>query len=309
MLHHGYIGGVFTVVSRRTTFHLLFATLVCGLTTSGCGTWRFWPFGTQASRSAHEGARKTASDVPPSRERQPALADSLRVVHLGFDVVRVNLPLDGIRDARKVWNHVDELRVDTDTAACLARNGLRLGVTTPDSWAAIGAILDGQGVETRTEQLLGQQGMPVTIRMGAVGDGESIFEYGFDGRLAGKTFRIGEKLLTIDYAFRPQFGGSTDLRVGFEVRHDRGVMTWERYEGGVRQVPAHDRHMFEAVASTLTLRPGEILVIGTNEQADNEYLIGSRFLTTSRAGRRSETLLFVTPKPFQMQGASRERRR
>ena len=56
---------------------------------------------------------------------------------------------------------------------------------------------------------------------------------------------------------------------------------------------------------SLTLKPGEFLVVGPGDQADNEYLIGSRFLVHSASGERSETLLFITPQPFQSPSAQR----
>ncbi len=298
---------MFTVVKRRIIFFSLLSALAGGFATPGCGTWRIWPFDAGGGRASHEAGTTDRIADPtvksdPGR-RQPAA--SLRVVHLAFDVLRVDLPLGGVRDARKVWNHVDQLRVEADAGAQLARNGLRIGVATPDSWAAITTILDNPVAETRKEQFLAEQGLPVTIQLGSISEGETIFSYGPDGRLAGKTFPVGDKLLTLDYEFRPQLGGCTDVRVGFEVRHDRGVMTWERHEGLIKQVPAYDRHTFEAVGSAVTLKPGEILVIGSNEQAGNEYLVGSRFLTALRAGERVETLLFITPQPFQVQNPGR----
>ena len=64
------------------------------------------------------------------------------MIRLAFDIMRVDMPcLDGC-DSRKVWNHVGELRMDTQTLSRLARNGLRVGVAIPDSWPAIETIME-----------------------------------------------------------------------------------------------------------------------------------------------------------------------
>lgn len=227
------------------------------------------------------------------------------MIDLAFDVVRVDLPIAGVRHSRKIWNHVDELRVDSELIARLARNGLRIGAASPDAWPAIRAILEAAEAEVRRDQLVAQRGLPLSIQLGSINDSESVFSYGADERLVGKTFPAGDKLVNVDYVFHPELGGSTEVRVSFEIRHDRGAMTWEQRNGVVQQVPDYERHLFADLSPALTLNAGEFLVVGLSDQAKNEYLIGSRFLTRVESGKRYETLLFLTPQPYQAQGAGR----
>ncbi|MFH1109359.1 MAG: hypothetical protein V1790_09220 [Planctomycetota bacterium] len=241
----------------------------------------------------------------PSPGARTSAGDTVHVVNLAFDVLRVEMPIDGARNSPKVWNHVDELRLDSDLVARLARNGLRVGVASSASWSAIRTILEAGRARTQKDQMLPQPGTPLVIELAAIQESESIFSYGRDNRLVGKTFPAGQKTVQLDYAFHPHLGGCTDLEVGFEVRNDRGEMTWERRDGEIRQVPAYDRHVFENLRAALTLKPGEFLVVSPGDQADNEYLIGSRFLMHSASGERSETLLFITPQPFQSPSAHR----
>ncbi len=232
-------------------------------------------------------------------------ADEVGVIDLTFDVVRIDLPMDGVRHSRKIWNHVDELRAGVDAAARLARNGLRVGVASPDAWPAFRAILDAAGGEVRRDRLVAQPGMPLKIKLASAGESESIFSYDSNGRLVGKTFPGGDKILNLDYAFHPKLGGCTEFKLGFEIRRDRGVMTWERREGIIRQVPAVDRHEFADLSAVVTLTADEFLVIGLSDEGRNEYLVGGRFLSSERAGKRSETLLCVTPKPYRTPGRTR----
>jgi hypothetical protein len=241
----------------------------------------------------------------PSGDSRQASGDRVHVVQLAFDVLRVEMPIDGVRNSRKVWNHVDELRLEADLVARLARNGLRVGAASSGSWSAIRAILEAGGARTQKDQMLPQPATPLTMELAAIRESESIFSYGRDNRLVGKTFPAGQKIIQLDYVFHPQLGGCTDVQVGFEVRNDRGEMTWERRDGVIRQTPAYDRHVFEDLAALLTLKAGEFLVVGPSDQADNEYLIGSRFLIHTASGEKTETLLFVTPQPFQTPSARR----
>lgn len=229
----------------------------------------------------------------------------VRVVDLVFDVARVELPMDGSRQTRKIWNHVDELRLDSACAVRLARNGLRVGVGSPSAWPAIRAILDAANADVRRDHLVAQAGLPLVIQLAPVSAPETIFSYTSAGRLVGKTMAGGDKLLSIDYAFHPELSGAVDLEVGFEVRRDLGVMTWEHRDGAIRQVPDYQRYVFDGLGYQVTLATDEFLVIGIHEEADNEYLAGHRFLIRERAGRRFESLFFVTPKPYQVRATRR----
>lgn len=226
---------------------------------------------------------------------------STHVVHLNFDVLRADLPIDSVRHSRKIWNHVDELRVEPSLVARLVRNGFRTGVARSGSWNAIRTILVACNARTQENQLVVQAGLPLTIVIAEVGTEESIFTYSPKDRLIGKTFGGGQKLAVIDYLFHPELGGTTDLRVSLEVRRNRGTVTWERRGDVIRQVPAYDRHVFADLSVLLPVHPGEFLVIGPGDKAVNEYLVGNRFFTSPRSeGQSLETVFFITPRPYRI---------
>ena len=219
----------------------------------------------------------------------------------------MDLPVEPLRHSPKIWNHVDEMRLESDLVARLARNGIRVGATPENAWPAIRTVLDRADARLRQEQMLPQGNAPLVIKLGAVEEGEAIFRYDRDNRLVGKTFPGGTKQLTLDYSFHPELGGNTNVRLALEVRHDLGTMTWERREGVIRQVPTVDRHVFEDLVAVLTLHPGESLIIGPSEQAGNDYLPGSRFFAYQQAGAQYETLLCIIPQPYQTDRTGRER--
>jgi len=219
---------------------------------------------------------------------------------LAFQVYRLDLPIIGeSRQSLKLWNHVDELRADPERAALRFRSGLRIGAFSQSAWPAIRAILDAANARVHQEQVSAPSGLPLTLEIGLIDGDESIFSYSSGGRLVGKRFEAGKKLILIDYAVYSAMGGRIDLRVTFEVRQDRGVTTWERQDGVLRQVPAYDSYVFGDLAAVMALNLGESLLIGPSAEARIKFLLGSRFLGYSRAGRRFEKLIIVTPTFFQ----------
>ncbi len=231
--------------------------------------------------------------APPGAGR----SDRIRVVELVFDVVRIDFPSGGDRHSRKVWNHVDELRLGAETVAAWARNGLRIGIASPSAWEPFRAIVDACDAQIRREQMTPMTGMPLAIELGVVLDSESIFSFDRFGRLMGKTFSTGDKLLRVEYVFSPELGNCTDLQITPTLQYDRGVLTWERRGGVTEQVPSVESHTFSDARALVRLQPDEFLVIGLSSQSDNEYLIGPRFLTAGCATGRCETVLCVTPRP------------
>ncbi|MBU0717652.1 MAG: hypothetical protein KJ749_05330, partial [Planctomycetes bacterium] len=228
--------------------------------------------------------------------------ETLHVVNLAFEVTRIDLPIHEVRHSRKIWNHADEMRVDADVAARLARNGVRMGAVGQDAWPAIHAILNAGHAKVRTDQVLAHSGLPVTLEVGVVSTSEAIFSYDHSSRLVGKTFTVGDKIVMLDYALDPAASGRVDVRVSLEVRHDRGIMTWEQNQDTFRQVPVCDRHVFGDLRVALTLNAGEALLIGPGMEAENEYLVGSRFFMGQTAGEQYEVLYCVNPVPYQQPG-------
>jgi hypothetical protein len=253
---------------------------------------------------------QTAANSPDRLSDRRAETDSgqrhggsgtTQVVHLAFDVLRADLPIETVRHSRKIWNHVDELRAEPDLVARLVRNGIRVGVASSNSWQAIRTILVACDARTQKNDLVVQTGVPLTIVVAAADEEESIFTYTPKGQLTGKTFEGGQKLAVVDYLFHPELGGTTDLGISLEVRRDRGTRTWERRGDVIREVPAFDRHVFDDLSILLPVHPGEFLVLGPGDKAANEYLVGNRFFTSpGNEGRATETVFFVTPKAYRI---------
>lgn len=258
--------------------------------------------------SPHELAAATIVEPPGDSQllvQDAGRSDGVRVVNLAFDVYRFDLPLLGDRrHSLKLWNHVDELRNDPDRIAVLARSGLRMGVFSDDAWRPLRVILNAAEARRHRERVQAQVGLPLVLEVGKVDGYESIFSFSGGGRLTGKTFEDGKKLVSVGYALYGDTAGRMDIEVSLEIRHDRGEMTWERVGGSLRQVPVYDRHVFAELTTVMTLNPGESLLIGPSAEADNANLVGGSFLGKTRDGKAFETLIVVTPVPYESSGVA-----
>ena len=238
-----------------------------------------------------------------------ASGKGVQVVYLTFDILRADFLIDKVQHSRKVWNHVDELRMEPGAVSRLARNGFRVGVSSEDAWPILRAIFDVAEASIERQALVAQGSVAITIPMASIESDESIFSYGRDGRLVGKTFfHGGSKLINVDYLFRPELGGLTELRLSFEVRREGDELTWHKRGSVIEQRPTVDRYLFDKLEASVTLHPKEFLVIGLTDFKQNEYLVGSRFLSFMRSGVRHERMLFITPRAVGAVGLRRVKR-
>lgn len=236
--------------------------------------------------------------TPPAP--QGTVSNPTRIVDIAFNVMYVDFPHAVAGDGRKIWNHVDELRLKPEQVRLLSRNGLRVGTASPASWAAIQTVLDSGDGKITADQLFPQRGFPLPIHSGVVEEGTSIFCYQADGRLIGKSFSGGEKSIIVDYGVRPELDGSTDLGISFEINRESGEMIWQQVDGVMRQVPERDHHRFDDLSTFLTLQKGEFLVLGPRDDIRNDSLVGAQFLS-SPTEPGSIRMVFLAPIPYQTQ--------
>lgn len=275
----------------RRNYRNLWLSWVC-LGIIGCVPNTTWP--PASGKNSPATTLETGGDARLAGQTQP----TIEAIQMSFDILRAEFPMESTRHSMKVWNHVDRNCLDARTISLLARNGLRVGVAGPGAWPAIQTILVASSANAEPQVWEGSTGLPVVAMLGEIRDPETIFAYSDSGRLNGKTFSAGQKLMQLDYAVLTQSGGAVETRLSFEIRHDRGEMTWESSGGIVRQVPAYDRHVFEDLTAQIIVPPSYTLVIGPDERAAQEYLVGARFFELDRDTVSSETLYFITPRPI-----------
>ncbi len=272
-----------------------------GVAAGGCAGSKWWPLSAWAPKRA-PATEASASDLldPTFLKSDRGSSVPLELVQLEFDVLRAEFPLEGVRHAAKLWNHVDELRYDTQLGALLARNGLRIGAAPAGAWPALRAVFTAGRARVQQTQQVVQAPAPLTIDLATLPEPQTIFTFDREGRMAGKTYPAGTKLVHLGYVVHPELDGCTDVSIALEIREPAVPGGWQPGEDLMADQPRGPSHVFPALNVVLTLRPEEFLLIGpsaTGPQA-NEYVLGERFFTEARGGERFETVLCVAPRVF-----------
>ncbi len=268
------------------------------LAAGGCGEpWRLGSPPPGPGAGAPIGATGGAGASRNARRGGPADPDVV-VVHLQFEVMRAVMPVTTTRHSTKIWNHVDELQLDPRRCALLARNGLRIGVADEDAWPAIDAILKAHEARSQSKQHAVQHDSPLTLDVGEVRDGETIFSYDADGHLKGHTFGPGRKYIHIACAVSPENPQQIALKVLPEVHVESLEKHWDQVGGGIQERTRYQGRVFSELTAALTATSGQILVIGPSTEAELPCLVGSRFLEDDTGGLRSETIIFARPRLY-----------
>jgi hypothetical protein len=253
-----------------------------------------------------EGTPAAAEPLPPNGEapfppayRSPASDRNTILLQVQFDVMWVELPIHAIRHSIKVWNHVDELQLPPQQCALLARNGLRIGVANVDAWPAILTLLQANGARSDQRKHAVQSGHPLTLDMGTIADGETIFTYNARERLVGDTFPAGHKYVYIDYDVHADDPSRVTLRVMLEIHALSPSRRWTVDPDTFPEKPDYLGKVFADLAATFVVEEDQFLVIGPSPQAGTEHLLGGKFFEQVAGGRRYEILIFATPQLYQ----------
>lgn len=257
-----------------------------------------WNWGIAPAPKPNSPATPTspAADAHPFAEfvepRTPADGE-LEVLLVRFEVLRVELPAEPIRHSLNIWEHADGLRVDPEAVVRLARNGLRIGVVTQNNWPAIQAILrDSVTPSVASAQSL-QTGFPLFLHVGDVEPGETLFIHHADGRLIGRTLDAGRKTIRLEYETLPPRRDRLRMWVELNVLAPERTSAWTLIPESPNALVPLER--FRELTASLILNPGDVMILGPNENTpETDVLLGSRYLTSARGGRRTDTLVFVT---------------
>ncbi len=229
--------------------------------------------------------------------------DDIVVVRLLFDVERVLVPAEVMATEReRLWKYVDELRTDPTTSALLARNGFRIGVAGPTGQNGMRSVLEELRARCERVRHTVQAGAPLTLDLGAVGEGQTVFTIGPDGSLKGKTFRAATKLLHVDYEVSIGEAPRTTLRITPEVFKEDAQPHWQMRDGAIQYQKRYLGMVYREFAVEVNTVPGEAIVIGATESEPESLTLGSMMFGESVGGRRWETLLCIEPVLFRTAG-------
>jgi hypothetical protein len=218
-----------------------------------------------------------------------------------------------------VWSQIDETQLPTEVRRELVSNGFRAGVLSGAPPSAIARVInlknnksmkgpiksadevnseppsddDAQDVMTeptvKHRMLQIRRGHRAEIQASEVLDSVPLLVN--NGReLGGRTYRDAQAI----YALRvdPQPDQTVVIELTPELHHGQSRVRWTGGEDGIlRQAPARDREVFDAMRMNVRLAPGEMLVLMSLPDAGSR--LGHYFHTVESADGPQQKLVLI----------------
>lgn len=241
-------------------------------------------------RLSARGDRRFEMTTPQAAPPKPTISE------VRLNVLHVQVPKTEREHVAKIWNHVNENPLDSDTLLRLNRNGVRVGIGRLEWWDAIKTSLDT--IDGMRVSELDPIRLSPNYRLGFDIDRapreQTIFVVGDDGILTGSTFQQCRNVLCTSYVCDARRDDRVLLTVMPEVRQRLEGWQWVSTPEGMAQVPKDNIFALMPAGFTIPIETGQFLVLAPNERAEYFGLVGGRFLTEDIDGRRYDSIIFMT---------------
>ncbi len=222
-----------------------------------------------------------------------------QVLMVRLRLIPVEVPFGTVSQSERLWSYLDEEVVGPESAAVLARNGLRVGRGRVDSWLPVSRLLremTGQAVGGSYSLAQPGRGVPITLKQRQ--DGQEIFTFNRRGELEGRSYPPGDNVLMVACHLNPDDLSSVLLHAVPLVRSRREVPRYVRTPGGPMFQSEPQLFSLEALEFKVPVPNGRFLVIGPGARVEREGAPGRQFLMQTRDGLRYETLVVIVPEIY-----------
>lgn len=210
--------------------------------------------------------------------KSPLVAPQLSPDSAVFDVVIVRIPYSEQAVAQKIWEEIDEQHLPADLRTRLAQNGFRAGVVGTTLPMELSKLLDLQTQPAEqgsaTTIALADLAQPIRnehrhmpLRSGRRGEVVTSATYErlpvlirTDDGVCGQTYDQAQPLLAVTPTLLAD--GRVRIDVAPELHHDQPRQRWVGEQGILRLEAGRPRRVFDDLAASATLSPGEMLVLG-----------------------------------------------
>ncbi len=237
---------------------------------------------------------------------------------IALEVVFVKFAPGDTKTAQEVWRLVDEQALPAESRRAAARNGFRAGelggrlprpleellfaeqaesaadeVPVPrEASETDGHSLPGIDIskepKVTVHQLYLESGEPAEIAAGEVRPLMQLL-YTEEGGVRGRSFREAQPQFALQAARRRE--GSVGLRLLPEIHFGQFKKQYRGGDGMFRVETTRDKETFDQMALRCELAPGEMLLLGQNDDLPGS--LGHHFFTESAGGRPMRQLLLV----------------
>jgi hypothetical protein len=270
--------------------------LVACATLTGCdlkGPW-YDPFLIFTPKQEYTGNNRIVSvsplqTGPVSVTRHLASSKNPRVT-----LIKLSLPVGTFSGNEKVWRQLDQDALDSQTSILLAENGIRAAVAPQERWAALHKMIDVPGAANEQFTLETDGRSSVTIVTHANITEQTISSIDGDREMHVRSFDRCDNSLRLSLSRRRDVQKLTIL---LEPVVQLGTISVMRGQEQLGIVGSNSRQ--EETFANLRLSAGvetnEFLVLAPANPKENNFSVGSRFLTDNDKVPPMETILIFLP--------------
>ncbi len=170
-----------------------------------------------------------------------------------------------------------------------------MGVGHESSWPAIRAILEQFHPQLQTAVAAVNDSVALFVQIEEVPESLPFFTLDSQNKLAGARFPPCRECLRVEHQADLENLGNVHLHIVPELQWERTDLT-AQFLPVSRLLPNWESHAFDSLEMTLTLKPGEFIIIGPSHSAQLSYLVGSQFLRSVHDGQSFEETYCILPR-------------
>ncbi len=239
-----------------------------------------------------------------------------------LDIFFVRFPLETVGPGEELWQQVDETALPADLRRRLLEDGFRVGVVGQQMPLALSQLLelaekpaDSAAAESDREVTLQADQLvetPQVVRrhlqippgrrreICASAVEKEMYVLSADrGGVCGRTYSSAQAMFGLQ-AF-PQDDGRVRIELVPEIHHGQPKPRYVGSQGALRVEVAREREVYDQLAISAVLAPGEMLLVSAVPQRPGS--LGYQFFTHRFEGRREQKLLVIRLSQTQHSGA------
>ncbi len=262
----------------------------------GCGLKGPWygPFQIFTAKQEYTGNNRMVSidamqTGPVPIARQAAAKNNPRVT-----LIKLSLPVGTFSGNEKVWRQLDEDALDSQTSILLAENGIRAAVAPQERWAALRKMIDVPGAanEQFTLETDGRSSVDIVTHPNITE--QTVSSIDRDREMHVRSFDRCDNSIRLSLSRRR---GVSTLTILLEPVVQMGMISVMRgpEQLGVVGSSSRQEETFANLRLSAGVEANEFLVLAPSNPKENNFSVGSRFLTDNDKVPPLETILIFLP--------------
>jgi hypothetical protein len=217
-----------------------------------------------------------------------------------LNVYRITVPAKAISHNEGFWKHVNEDKlVDVGTHDRLMANGFRVGVAPQSDYEYFKNILETNPVISQLTRSTSMDATEFELPLKKDVHDQFIFYFDPADGLIGQQYDRCDNSLMIRFESAPKEPGNVLISVTPMLRAQRTELLWTIRNESREISFQHPESKFKMKLS-VNVPQDHFLIIAPSVEADESTSLGHKFLRHESPGQEFESLLLISPQPFQI---------